>query len=43
MPKRIVVELDAADYEALEVACHNRRVTAPLLIRLVALRLVRAL
>jgi len=42
-PKRLVVELSADDYRALEAACRGRCMTAPELVRLVALRLARAL
>jgi hypothetical protein len=43
MPTRSVVELHPADSQALEAACRGRRITAPELVRVVALRLVRAL
>lgn len=43
MPKRVVVELEAWEYEALEVACRGHCITAPDLVRLVALRLARAM
>jgi hypothetical protein len=42
-PRRVVVELDPCEYQALEVACRGRCITAPELIRLVALRLTRTL
>jgi hypothetical protein len=42
-PRRVVVELQPDEYQALEAACRGRCFTAPELIRLVALRLTRAL
>jgi len=42
-PKRVVVEFSADEYRAFETACRGRCITAPELVRLVALRLVRAL
>jgi hypothetical protein len=42
-PRRIVLELRPAEYEALERACKGRCISAPELIKLVALRLSRAL
>lgn len=43
MPKRISVEFSADEYRALEAACRGRCITAPELVRLVALRLAQAL
>jgi hypothetical protein len=43
MPKRVVIEFTADEYGALEQACKGRCLTAPELVRLVALRLARAL
>ena len=40
-PKRVVVEFSADEYRALEAACRGRCMTAPELVRLVALRLAR--
>jgi hypothetical protein len=42
MPKRVVVELRADEYRALEAACRGRCLTVPELVRLVALRLAQA-
>jgi hypothetical protein len=42
MPKRVSVEFTADEWRALEAACRGRCVTAPELVRLVALRLARA-
>jgi hypothetical protein len=42
-PRRVVVELSADEFRALEAACRGRCITAPELIRLVALRLTRVL
>ena len=42
-PRRIVVELSADEYRALEAARRGRCVTGPELVRLVALRLARLL
>jgi hypothetical protein len=42
LPTRVVVELSPAEYRALEQACKGRCLTAPELVRLVALRLARA-
>jgi hypothetical protein len=42
LPRRVVVELSPADYRALEQACSGRPITAAELVRLVALRLARA-
>ena len=42
-PKRIAVELSAAEYRVLEQACRGRCLTVPELVRLVALRLARVL
>jgi hypothetical protein len=41
-PRRVVVEMDPGEYQALEAACRGRCITAPELVRLVALRLARA-
>jgi hypothetical protein len=41
-PRRVVVELSPDEYRALEVVCRGRCITAPELVRLVALRLARA-
>jgi hypothetical protein len=41
-PKRVAVEFTAAEYRALEQACRGRCLTPPELVRLVALRLARA-
>ena len=40
-PRRIVVELSADEYQALEAFCRGRRVTVPELVGVVALRLAR--
>jgi hypothetical protein len=40
-PRRQVVELSPAEYRALETACRGRCLTAPELVRLVALRVAR--
>ncbi|MGH3084696.1 MAG: hypothetical protein ACRDNP_11705 [Gaiellaceae bacterium] len=40
-PRRVVVELRPDEYRALEDACKGRCLTAPELIKLVALRLAR--
>jgi hypothetical protein len=42
MPKRVVVEFSADEYQALDQACRGRCLTAAELVRLVALRLARA-
>jgi hypothetical protein len=42
LPKRVVVELSVDDYRTLEQACKGRCVAAAELVRLVALRLARA-
>jgi hypothetical protein len=42
LPRRVVVELSPAEYRALEQACSGRPITAAELVRLVALRLARA-
>lgn len=42
-PRRVVLELHPDDYHALEVFCRDRRVTVPEMVRVVALRLARAL
>ena len=43
MPKRIVVELTAAEWEGLERSCRGRCISAPELVRVVTLRLARVL
>jgi hypothetical protein len=42
-PRRVVVEFHPDEYRALEAACQGRCITAPELVRLVALRLTRAM
>jgi hypothetical protein len=42
MSRRVVVELFAEEYRALEAACGGRCITAAELVRVVALRLARA-
>ena len=41
-PRRVVVELEPSEYQALEAACRGRCITAPELVRIVALRLAGA-
>jgi hypothetical protein len=42
LPRRVIVELTPGEYRALEQACRGRPITAPEFVRLVALRLARA-
>jgi hypothetical protein len=43
MPKRVVVEFSADEYQALETACRGRCIATAELVRVVALRLATAL
>lgn len=42
-PRRVVLELEPSEHQALETLCRGKCCTVPEMVRLVALRLARAL